>query len=106
MVIHLLPGPLEGDDTCALDLLQRRIWVKLAAREDAMDLTAYPGGWWEGVIVGVQPFVGHGPLFEFHFVDDDGDEWLVEVALRAEDYDPYLDPMSEPADYAWYLLED
>ena len=56
----------------------------------------------EGGIISYTHATGTG--YEFHFRDDDGDEWIVNLPLHELPYDPYFDPMSEPAVHSWYLL--
>jgi len=77
----------------------RTLDLSLDNPEDPQDLTAYPGGWWEGVIMSYDP---RARLFELLFEDDDGDEWILNLPLHQYPYDPYFDPMSEPAPWSWY----
>ena len=42
----------------------------------------------------------------FYFRDDDGEEWFVLLPLYRDTYDPFFDPLSEPVDYSWYLVEE
>ena len=44
-------------------------------------------------------------LFEF-YEDDNDTTWEVYLPVELDDYDPYEDPLSEPAIYAWYLVEE
>ena len=101
-----LPSPWDSDH--AGDLVGRSIGILLPPREDPGDLTTYPGGWWSGRISGWSygDADSEAGMFDFHFADDEGDEWTVQLELRAESYDPYIDPMSESAVYAWYLFEE
>ena len=117
------PPPVLAEDAQeapppAIDaqLVGRTAWVFCPEPEDPTDLTTYPGGWWEGTItmyytpqeaqqtatdLGLQDA---GFNVQFHFYDG-VDEWQLYLRLDLDKYDPWVDELSEPAEWAWSLEE-
>ena len=90
------------DTALGNELVGRDAFILLAEREDPLDLTSYPGGWWCGTLAS---FDEGTQLFTFYFEVDEEDAWEIQLELYEADYDPYFDPMSEPAVGSWYLVE-